>query len=181
MTSTSIPDQLLLLPLRQRILEQSLGVRALHLHRAGHEEVEVRLSAETEEHVWSVSKTVTALAVGIAEAEGLLNASDPITQHLPAPDRTRFAPGLETVTITHLLTMTAGLKLTGDTLRERTAENPVDMILQAGLAHAPGTHWDYTSAQTLLAAAIVEAASGQSLRDYLMPRLFEPMRILNPQ
>lgn len=62
----AVPDPLLLLPLRQRILEQRLGVRAIHVHRPGRPEVSHRFVDDTAENVYSISKTVTALAVGIA-------------------------------------------------------------------------------------------------------------------
>ena len=83
--ASRVPDPLLLLPLRQRITEQRLGVRALHLHREGHEELSHRFVEDTAENVYSVSKTVTALAVGIAQAEGLLDVEDLLVDHLPAP------------------------------------------------------------------------------------------------
>ena len=83
--AATTPDHLLLLPLRQRILEQRLGVRALHLHRTGHPELSHRFVEDTAENIYSVSKTVTALAVGIAQAEGLLQVEDLLVDHLSAP------------------------------------------------------------------------------------------------
>ena len=76
-TAAATPaDPYILLPLRQRILEQRLGVRALHLHRTGRPELSHRFVEDTAENIYSVSKTVTALAVGIAQAEGLLQVED---------------------------------------------------------------------------------------------------------
>ncbi|MGO2361118.1 MAG: serine hydrolase domain-containing protein, partial [Brachybacterium tyrofermentans] len=47
--SSGIGDELLLLPLRQRILERDLGVRAIHVHRAGREDVSHRFMDDTVE------------------------------------------------------------------------------------------------------------------------------------
>src|SRR5699024_7007583 len=110
--STAVPDSLLLLPLRQRILEQGLGVRALHLHRAGHQELSHRFVEDTAENVYSVSKTVTALAVGIAAEEGLLTPEDLLVDHLDAPTG-GYGAGIDQVRIRHLLTMTSGSPVLG--------------------------------------------------------------------
>src|SRR5699024_11640873 len=122
-TGTRVPDQLLLLPLRQRILEQRLGVRAVHLHRAGHEDLTHRFVEDTAENIYSVSKTVTALAVGIAAEEGLLDPEDLLSDHLPAPAG-GYGTGIEQVQLRHLLTMTSGSPVLGflDEQREHRSE-----------------------------------------------------------
>src|SRR5699024_1249133 len=108
----AVPAPLLLLPLRQRVLEQDLGVRAIHLHRAGHEDLTHRFVEDTAENTYSVSKTVTALAVGIAAEEGLLDPEDLLSDHLPAPAG-GYGTGIEQVRLRHLLTMTSGSPVLG--------------------------------------------------------------------
>ncbi len=176
----TVPDQLLLLPLRQRILEQDLGVRALHLHRAGRAELSHRFAGDTEENIYSVSKTVTALAVGIAAAEGLLDPGDLLVDHLPAPTG-GYGSGIEQVRLRHLLTMTSGSPVLGFLQEQRDHADLTSLFLGTDLVAEPGQRWEYSNGSTLLLSRVISERTGQSLRDWLMPRLFEPLEILNPQ
>ena len=178
--SPAVPDQLLLLPLRQRILEQDLGVYALHLHRAGHEELSHRFAGDTAENIYSVSKTVTALAVGIAAAEGLLDPEDLLVDHLPAPAG-GYGSGIEQVRLRHLLTMTSGSPVLGFLDEQRDHADLSSLFLSTDLVAEPGQRWEYSNGSILLLSRVLSERTGQSLRDWLMPRLFEPLEILNPQ
>ncbi|WP_114853256.1 serine hydrolase [Brachybacterium sp. YJGR34] len=176
----AVPDHLLLLPLRQRILEKDLGVRALHLHRRGHEEISHRFVDDTTENVWSVSKTVTALAVGIAASEGLLDVEDRVVDHLSAPEG-GYGQGVDQVRLRHLLTMTSGSPVLGFLDEERDHEDLTALILSTDLTAAPGERWEYSNGSIFLLSRIIAERTGQSMRDWLLPRLFEPLGILNPQ
>ena len=178
--AATAPDHLLLLPLRQRILEQRLGVRALHLHRRGREDLSCRFVEDTAENVYSVSKTVTALAVGIAQFEGLLDVEDLLTDHLPAPAG-GVGAGVEQVRLRHLLTMTSGSPVLGFLDAEREHEDLTAHLLSTDLVAAPGEQWEYSNGSIFLLARVIAERTGQSLRDWLMPRLFAPLGILNPQ
>lgn len=174
------PDPLLLLPLRQRILEQRLGVRALHLHRPGRAPLVHRFADDTAENVYSVSKTVTALAVGIARAEGLLDIEDRLVDHLPAPAG-GYGEGVEQIRLRHLLQMTSGSPVTCFVDTEREHPDPAALFLATNLLHAPGERFEYSNGGVLMFSRVVTEATGLSLRDWLLPRLFHPLGILNPQ
>jgi CubicO group peptidase (beta-lactamase class C family) len=70
--------------------------------------MEQHFAADIRRDVFSVSKTFTSVAVGIAEGEGLLGLDDPLLLHLPGLAAVS-APGTEVITIRHLLTMSSGL------------------------------------------------------------------------
>jgi CubicO group peptidase (beta-lactamase class C family) len=127
-----------------------------------------------------VSKTVTSMAVGIADAEGLLDLSDPVLTHLghlaPAPK-----PEIEQITIRHLLTMSSGITYRWDDPDSDHPDDPGRDILNAPIEAAPGTRFGYRGANTYLLSRIIHACTGQDLRDYLVPRLFTPLGINNPQ
>ncbi|MGO1409010.1 MAG: serine hydrolase domain-containing protein [Brachybacterium sp.] len=176
----AVPDQLLLLPLRQRIIEQRLGVRAVHLHRAGHPELSHRFAQDTAENIYSVSKTVTALAVGIAADEGLLQPDDLLSDHLPAPSG-GYGAGIETVRLRHLLSMTSGSPVLGFLDEQRDHPDLTSLLLGTDLVAEPGQRWEYSNGSIFLLSRVIGERTGQSLRDWLMPRLFEPLGILNPQ
>lgn len=177
---TSVPASLLLLPLRQRILEKDLGVRALHLHRAGQAGLEHRFVDDTAENVFSVSKTVTALAVGIAAGEALLDPEDLLVDHLPAPDG-GYGKGVDRVRLRHLLTMTSGSPVLGFLEEQRDHPDLTSLLLSTDLVADPGTRWEYSNGSIFLLSRVITERTGQSMRDWLMPRLFEPLGILNPQ
>ena len=179
-TGTRVPDQLLLLPLRQRILEQRLGVRAVHLHRAGHEALTHRFVEDTAENIYSVSKTVTALAVGIAAEEGLLDPEDLLSDHLPAPAG-GYGTGIEQVRLRHLLTMTSGSPMLGFLDEQREHPDLTSLLLGTDLIAEPGTRWEYSNGSIFLLSRVIGERTGLTMRDWLMPRLFEPLGILNPQ
>ncbi len=58
------------------------GVDGVHVHVRGQPSVEQHWTPDVRRDVFSVSKTFVSMAVGIAEAEGLLAVSDPILSHL---------------------------------------------------------------------------------------------------
>ena len=176
----AVPDQLLLLPLRQRIVEQRLGVRAVHLHRAGRPELSHRFVEDRAENIFSVSKTVTALAVGIAAHEGLLDPDDLLSDHLPAPTG-GYGAGIETVRLRHLLTMTSGSPVLGFLDEQRDHPDLTSLLLGTAVVAEPGQRWEYSNGSIFLLSRVIGERTGQSLRDWLMPRLFEPLGILNPQ
>lgn len=178
--SSGIGDELLLLPLRQRILERDLGVRAIHVHRAGREDVSHRFMDDTVENIYSCSKTVTALAVGIAAGEGLLDVEDLVVDHLPAPAG-GYGRGMDQVRLRHLLTMTSGSPVLGFLDEHRDHEDLTALFLGTDLIAEPGERWEYSNGSIFLLSRVISERTGQSMRDWLMPRLFEPLGLPNPQ
>ncbi len=53
-------------------------------------------------------------------------------------------------------------------------------FLAAEVRFKPGTHFVYNSFATYMCSAIIQKVSGETLLDFLMPRLFEPLGIENP-
>lgn len=173
-------QQPLLGALVRRVEDQRLGVRGIHVHRAGHEDVEHRFVADTAENLYSVSKTVTALAVGIARHEGLLRLEDRLVDHLPVPP-SGWGRSVDRITLRHLLTMTSGSPVTCFTDEERLDHDLTDRFLRTDLTSEPGDRFEYSNGSTYMLARVVAQRSGCEVRDYLLPRLFEPLGILNPQ
>lgn len=97
-----------LLGLRQAAAEQNLGLQGIHIAQDDHPPVTFRWVSDDRRDVYSVSKTFTSVAIGIAKAEGLLELDDRVLDHLPQFADTAAA-GVEDVTIRHLLAMTAGI------------------------------------------------------------------------
>ena len=81
----------------------------------------------------------------------------------------------------HLLTMTSGSPVLGFLDAEREHEDLTAHLLATDLTAAPGERFEYSNGSIFLLARVIEERTGQTLRDWLMPRLFAPLGILNPQ
>jgi CubicO group peptidase (beta-lactamase class C family) len=130
--------------------------------------------------VFSVSKTVTSLAIGMLLGEGALSLDDPVLAHLRGLAGTA-APGSEAITVGHLLRMTAG---NGYRWPCEDADHPGDPardFLATPLVAAPGSVYHYSGGNTYVLSRVVHAITGADLRDFLVPRLFTPLGIRNPQ
>lgn len=64
---------------------------------------------DTPKLFYSMTKTVTSLAIGIAEDQGLLSVEDPIVKFFPDLLPQQPHPHLAQITIRHLLTMSCGI------------------------------------------------------------------------
>lgn len=157
-----------------------LGVEGLHVIAGNGRIDERRWIADIRRDVFSVSKTVTSLAIGMLAGDGMLTVDDSVLTHLPELADTA-APGTEAMTVRHLLSMTAG---NGYCWVDEDADHPGDPardFLATPLITEPGTTYDYRGGNSYMLGRIVHAVSGLDLRDFLLPRLFGPLDIRNPQ
>ena len=91
----------------QAAQREGMELYGVHVYRRGAEPVERRLRSDDRVNLYSVAKTFVSVALGIAEAEGRLTLDDPALDYYPEL-RPSAAPGLDQVTLRHLLTMTSG-------------------------------------------------------------------------
>ena len=128
--------------------------------------------------LFSLSKSFTSTAVGFAVAEGRLSVDDAVLSFFPEQAPKKVSANLAAMRVHHLLSMSTGhdQDATNRTLR-RKDRNAAKAFLSLPVEHAPGTHFVYNSAATYMLSAIVQKLTGQTLLDYLTPRLFEPLGI----
>lgn len=169
----------LFVPLVAADAREQLGMYGVHVLQEGRGEAEHRFRADDLVHVFSCSKTFTALAVGMLVDAGALRVQDRLVD-VVAP-RGPVAPGVEDITLEHLLTMTSGSSFTCFTEEEKLQADVASAFFAAPLRSAPGERFDYSNGSTYMLARAVDAAAGEDLREFLLPRLFEPLGILNPQ
>ena len=131
---------------------------------------------------WSVSKSVTNIAVGLALQEGYIGSlSQTLGELIPYRIPADADPRVWNVTIEQLLTMTAGWAWDGRINFSRTQEtDDIDAMLRRPMQCDPGACFEYDSGSSNLLAFVVEELTGQSMADYLQPRLFEPLGIQEP-
>jgi len=159
---------------------EGMELYGVHIYRRGAEPVERRLRSDDRVDVHSVSKTFTSVALGIAEAEGRLALDDPALKYYPELAGSA-APGLDQVTLRHLLMMTSGSPHSWNSDDPVVVPDLAADFFATPLAHEPGTYFRYTDIGPYVAARALRAATGANVRDYLLPRLFTPLAIHNPQ
>ena len=134
-------------------------------------------AAGTRHSLFSLSKSFTSTAVGIAAEEGKLSVDDPVLKFFPDDAPAEPNANLKAMRISDLLRMSTGQQ----TEPPRTAKEAwTKTFLSHPVPFKPGTHFLYNTSATYMASAAVRKATGQSLLDYLKPRLFEPLGIDNP-
>lgn len=130
---------------------------------------------EDKRHVYSVSKSWTATAVGLAAAEGKLSLTDKVVSFFPEDCPDKISGNLAGMEVRHLLSMSCGHET------EPKAPDGGMTWVQAFLRHPvpfqPGTHFLYNSMGSYMLSAILQKATGEKAVDYLKPRLFEPLGI----
>ncbi len=135
---------------------------------------------EMQHMLFSLSKSFTSTAVGLAVSEGLLTVNDLVTDYFKdeCPTPTGY---LAQMRIKHLLSMSTGhIVDTMGFLQEREDGNWVKAFLNVPVEKEPGTHFLYNTGATYMLSVIVQRVTGLKLIDYLQPRLFEPLGIINP-
>ena len=128
--------------------------------------------------IGSVSKQFTATAVLLLAEEGRLSLDDNVAKWLP--ELTRAGQ----VSVRRLLSMTAGYQdywpqdyVFTDMLRPTTAQAIMQRWAGKPLDFDPGTRWQYSNTNYVIAGAIVERVAGMPLMDFLRARIFTPLHM----
>jgi len=156
------------------------GMHSVMLVRHGHVVAEAwwaPYNPESPHELYSLSKSFTSTAVGLAVAEGKLTVHDPVLEFFADAAPAEPSVNLKAMRVHDLLRMATGHQeepvwLTGGLTAKMFLDHPVP--------HKPGTHFRYNTAATFMLSAIVQKVTGQTLLDYLRPRLFEPLGIQDP-
>ena len=127
--------------------------------------------------LFSLSKSFTSMAAGFAVAEGKIGWDSRVTEVLSDCLPEDYDRKLDEVTLHHLLSMSSGLDPKSDGPDLRMNSNIAREILSHAVIHAPGTVFHYNTMGTYLAGRMVQRAVGETLRDYLMPRLFDKIGV----
>lgn len=140
-------------------------------------------SAADRHQLFSLSKSFTSSAIGIAIGEKRLSLDDCVVDFFPEYAGDAISERMKRVTVRHLLTMSTGHKSCA-LFGERYAALKVHFdnsrpwvqnILEDELAYEPGSTFVYNTGATFLLSAILRKATGQNLVAYLRPRLLDPL------
>jgi len=160
---------------------QNLELHSLMLLRNGAVTAEgwwAPFAANLSHMLFSLSKSFTSTAVGLAVAEGRLTVNDPVVSFFPEDCPAAINPNLAAMQVRHLLSMSTGHH-EDTTGRVASPKNPnwVKAFLALEVEHEPGTFFVYNSGASFMLSAIVQKLTGMKLIDYLRPRLFDPLGI----
>jgi CubicO group peptidase (beta-lactamase class C family) len=133
--------------------------------------------AEAPHSLFSLSKSFTSTAVGLAIAEGKLGLDDEVLKCYPDDAPAEPSSNLKAMRVSDLLRMSTGQQIEP----ARKADQPwTKTFLAQPVPFKPGTHFLYNTSATYMLSAMVQKATGQTVLDYLRPRLFEPLGIEHP-
>lgn len=126
--------------------------------------------------MYSTSKTVTSLAVGLCIEEGLFSLDDKIIDFFPDKITGPLHEYNAMRTVRHLLTMTGGEEGTTESIN-RNYPDWVKTYLNTRPRVKPGTLFGYDNSATHLLSALIQRTSGEKLIDYIKPRILDPLGI----
>ncbi len=135
--------------------------------------------------LFSASKTFTATAVGLAASENKLKITDKVVSFFPNSLPDSISDYMKEMTVQNLLMMSAGQD--PEPRAMGTSGDWITAFLSSAPVHKPGSVFKYNNMATFMLSAIVQQVTGQTVFDYLQPRIFKPLGIagidwdLNPQ
>src|SRR5258706_340341 len=134
--------------------------------------------AATPHILYSLSKSFTSTAVGLAVAEGKVSLDDEVLKFFPDDVPAEPSPNLKAMRVRDLLRMATGNQTEAPVLTENAPWTRT--FLAHPVPFKPGTHFLYNSPATYMLSAIVQKVTGMTVLEYLRPRLFEPLGIEHP-
>jgi len=150
----------------------------VYLRAYGAARLEPKTPAKSEMRysIGSISKQFTAASVLLLQEEGKLSLDDSVGKYIPSLTRANE------VTIRQLLSHTSGYQdywpqdyVPPFMLQAITSEKILDMWARKPLDFDPGTRWQYSNTNYVIAGVIVEKVSGMPLLQFLQTRVFNPL------
>lgn len=133
--------------------------------------------AEAPHSLYSLSKSFTSTAIGLAIAEGKLSLDDEVLTFFPEDAPPEPSKNLKAMRVSDLLRMSTGHQ----SEPPRTPDQPwTKVFLAHPVPFKPGAHFLYNTTATYMLSAIVQKVTGMTVLDYLRPRLFAPLGIEHP-
>lgn len=147
-----------------------------HAYGRAHIDPDIAATAEMRYSIGSVSKQFTAAAILLLQEQGKLSLNDAVGKYVPGLTRG------DEVTIRQILSHTSGYQdywpedyLMTPMMKPETAQQILDAWAKKPLDFEPGTQWQYSNTNYVIAGLIVEKVSGQKLMDFLEEHIFHPL------
>ncbi|MFZ0747198.1 MAG: serine hydrolase domain-containing protein [Terracidiphilus sp.] len=126
--------------------------------------------------IGSISKQFTATAILLLQEQGKLSLDDAVGKYIPGLTESNI------VTIREILSHTSGYQdywpedyVMTPMLKPESAQQILDTWAKRPLDFEPGTQWQYSNTNFVIAGEIVEKVSGQKLMEFLGEHIFRPL------
>lgn len=147
-----------------------------HAYGKAHLKPDVTATPAMRYSIGSVSKQFTAAAILLLQEQGKLSLDDAVGKYVPELTRG------DEVTIRQILSHTSGYQdywpedyLMTPMMKPETAQQILDTWAKKPLDFEPGTKWQYSNTNFVIAGEIVEKISGQKLMEFLGEHIFHPL------
>jgi len=147
-----------------------------HAYGKAHIDPDRAATPEMRYSIGSISKQFTAAAILILQEQGKLRLDDAVGKYVPGLTRG------DEVTIRQILSHTSGYQdywpedyLMTPMMKPATAQQILDTWAKKPLDFEPGTKWQYSNTNFVIAGLIVEKVSGQKLFEFLGEHVFHPL------
>jgi D-alanyl-D-alanine carboxypeptidase len=128
--------------------------------------------------IGSISKQFTAAVILLLQQDGKLKLDDPVGKYLPELTRANE------VTIRQVLSMTSGYQdfwpedyVMTTMMKSTNPQGILDVWAKKALDFEPGTEWQYSNTNYVVAGRIAEIVGGRPLIDQLQERIFKPLKM----
>ena len=149
-----------------------------HAYGRAHIDPDKLATPEMRYSIGSISKQFTAAAILFLQEEGKLKLDDPVGKYVSGLTRG------DEVTIRQILSHTSGYQdfwpedyLMKPMEQPTTAQAILDQWAKKPLDFDPGTQWQYSNTNYVIAGLIAEKVSGQKLMDFLGEHIFHPLNM----
>ena len=132
-------------------------------------------NSETPQSVYSVSKSFTSTAIGFAISEGLITLDTRLIDLFPDYPPKKADERFEKLTIRNLLRMSSGKQ--PSFLSDKSRVDWIEEYMNSPWVFEPGEKFLYINENIFMLSAIINRVTGMTMREYLTPRLFEPLGI----
>jgi D-alanyl-D-alanine carboxypeptidase len=135
-------------------------------------------SATMQYSIGSISKQFTATMILLLVEDGKMTLDDSVTKYLPKLTRA------SEVTVRQVLSMTSGYQdfwpedyVMTSMMKPTTPEQILEVWGRKPLDFEPGTQWQYSNTNYVIAGRIVEIVGGKPLVEQLQERIFRPLKM----
>lgn len=166
------------------IKNQNLHVLNVIVRQDGNTIAKYDFEEEKPTLLWSVSKTFTSMAVGIAISEGYFNINDYVTDFFPDIPHGYINKYLKKMTIHDLLCMGTGhveCPVSKANWSNGESWDIFQLFLDEPIVFEPGTHFTYDNSATYILSKIITITTGRNLDEYLNEKIFKYMDIPKPK
>jgi CubicO group peptidase (beta-lactamase class C family) len=126
--------------------------------------------------IGSISKQFTAAAILMLQEDGKLSIDDPVSKYIPGLTRG------DEITIRQILSHTSGYQdyyaedyTMTPMQKPTTAQYIIDAWAKKPLDFEPGTQWQYSNTNFVIAGRIIEVVTGHPIFDFITTRIFRPL------